>query len=94
MDLRLIFNDKADYSNPIEPSVVGGMKMAKIIKEISYNHDFSMKDSVVYKWTTKCFVYIEMAKKGRVIFRNKDGKKIYDGTGPVSVEQTIIQICG
>ena len=49
MDLRLIFNDKADYSNPIEPSVVGGIKMAKIIKEISYNHDFSMKDSVVYK---------------------------------------------
>jgi len=49
MDLRLIFNDKADYSNPIEPSVVGGMKMAKIIKEISYNHDFSMEDSVVYK---------------------------------------------
>ena len=49
MDLRLIFNDMADYSNPIEPSVVGGMKMAKIIKDISYNHDFSMKDSVVYK---------------------------------------------
>ena len=49
MDLRLIFNDRADYSNPIEPSVVGGMKMAKIIKDISYNHDFSMKDSVVYK---------------------------------------------
>ena len=49
MDLRLIFNDKADYSNPIEPSVVGGIKMARIIKEISYNHDFSMKNSVVYK---------------------------------------------
>ena len=49
MDLRLIFNDKADYSNPIEPSVVGGIKMARIIKEISYNHDFSIKNSVVYK---------------------------------------------
>ena len=49
MDLRLIFNDKADYANPIEPSVVGGIKMARIIKEISYNHDFSMKNSVVYK---------------------------------------------
>ena len=49
MDLRLIFNDMADYSNPIEPSVVGGMKMARIIKEISDNHDFLMKDSVVYK---------------------------------------------
>ena len=49
MDLRLIFNDRADYASPIEPSVVGGIKMAKIIKEISYNHDFSMKNSVVYK---------------------------------------------
>ena len=49
MDLRLIFNDKADYSNPIEPSVVGGIKVARIIKEISNNHDFSMKNSVVYK---------------------------------------------
>ena len=49
MDLRLIFNDKADYANPIEPSAIGGMKMAKIIKEISDNHDFSMKNSVVYK---------------------------------------------
>ena len=49
MDLRLIFNDSADYSNPIEPSVVGGIKMARIIKEISDNHDFLMKNSVVYK---------------------------------------------
>jgi len=50
MDLRLIFNDMADYSNPIEPSVVGGIKVARIIKEISYSHDFSMKSSVVYKY--------------------------------------------
>ena len=49
MDLRLIFNDMADYANPIEPSVVGGIKMARIIKEISYNHDFSMKNSVVFR---------------------------------------------
>ena len=49
MDLRLIFDSDEDYANPIEPSVVGGMKMAKIIKEISYNHDFSMKNSVVYQ---------------------------------------------
>ena len=48
VDLRLIFNDNADYANPIEPSAIGGMKMAKIMKEISDNHDFSMKNSVVY----------------------------------------------
>ena len=49
MDLRLIFSDREDYANPIEPSVVGGMKMAKIMKGISENHDFLMKNSVVYK---------------------------------------------
>ena len=49
MDLRLIFSSDDDYANPIEPSAVGGMKMAKIIKEISCNHDFSMKNSVVYQ---------------------------------------------
>ena len=49
MDLILMFNDKADYANPIEPSAIGGMKMAKIIKNISDSHDFLMKNSVVYK---------------------------------------------
>ena len=49
MDLRLIFSDREDYANPIEPSVVGGMRMAKIIKEICQNHKFSMKNSMVYK---------------------------------------------
>ena len=48
MDLRLIFNDKADYANPIEPSVVGGMKMARIIKEIVETHDFSIDQTKVY----------------------------------------------
>ena len=47
--LRLIFNEEADYANPIEPSAVGGMKMAKVIKEITYQHDFSLKDTVVYR---------------------------------------------
>ena len=42
MDLEVIFNDVADYANDIEPSAVGGMKMAKIIKEIVEIHDFSI----------------------------------------------------
>ena len=49
MDLRLIFSDREDYANPIEPSVVGGLKMAKIIKEIFQNHEFLKSNSVVYK---------------------------------------------
>ena len=48
MDLRLIFNEDSDYANPIEPSAAGGLKMAKIIKEIVYNHDFSLKNTVIF----------------------------------------------
>ena len=48
IDLRLIFNDKSDYANPIEPSAIGGLKMAKVIKEVVYTHDFSLKNTVVY----------------------------------------------
>ena len=48
MDLEVIFNDVADYANEIEPSAVGGMKMAKIIKEIVTSHDFSINRTKVY----------------------------------------------
>ena len=48
MDLEVIFNDVADYANDIEPSAVGGMKMAKIIKEIVYEHDFSVSRTEIY----------------------------------------------
>ena len=48
MDLRLIFNEDSDYANPIEPSAAGGLKVAKIIKEIVYNHDFSLKNTVIF----------------------------------------------
>ena len=49
IDLRLIFNDKSDYANPIEPSAIGGLKMAKVIKEVVYKHDFLSNDTTVYK---------------------------------------------
>ena len=48
IDLRLIFDDVADYANPIEPSDIGGIKMAMIIKEIAYEHDFSINRTKVY----------------------------------------------
>jgi GDSL-like Lipase/Acylhydrolase family len=31
IDLRIIFNEKADYANPIEPSGQGGLKIARAI---------------------------------------------------------------
>jgi len=42
MDLRLIFNSDSDYANPIEPSAAGGVKMARVIKNIVCNHDFNI----------------------------------------------------
>ena len=48
IDLKVIFDDVADYANEIEPSAVGGMKMAKIIKEIVEIHDFSIDQTKVY----------------------------------------------
>jgi hypothetical protein len=29
LELRTLFTDKADYANPIEPSAIGGAKLAK-----------------------------------------------------------------
>ena len=48
IDLKVIFDDVADYANEIEPSAVGGMKIAKIIKEIVTGHDFSINRTKVY----------------------------------------------
>ena len=48
IDLEVIFNNVTDYANDIEPSAVGGMKMAIIIKEIAHEHDFSINRTKVY----------------------------------------------
>jgi lysophospholipase L1-like esterase len=49
IDLRLIFDDGADYANPIEPSSKGGAKIAKVITEVVTSHDFRLPRSVVYR---------------------------------------------
>jgi hypothetical protein len=50
IDLRLICNRPADYSHvsPIEPSMVGGAKIAGVIAEIVTTHDFSHRRSTIY----------------------------------------------
>jgi hypothetical protein len=48
IDLRLIFNDDADYANDVEPSVIGGAKIAKVIATLVSTHDFAQKRSVIY----------------------------------------------
>ena len=50
IDLRLIFDQPADYSSvsTIEPSEIGGKKIAKAIAYVVENHDFNTKNSVIY----------------------------------------------
>ena len=50
IDLRVLCNKDEDYANPIEPSCIGGLKIANKIKEITMKHDFEkfQDSSVVY----------------------------------------------
>jgi hypothetical protein len=50
IDLRLVCDRPADYSHvsPIEPSMVGGAKIARVIAEIATTHDFAHRRSVIY----------------------------------------------
>jgi hypothetical protein len=51
IDLRLVCDRPADYSDvsPIEPSAVGGAKIARVIAEVVTTHDFSRRRSTVYR---------------------------------------------
>ena len=40
IDLRILCNDDKDFANPIEPSCIGGMKIAKVINKIVDVHRF------------------------------------------------------
>lgn len=50
IDLRLVCDRPSDYSHvsPIEPSVVGGAKIARVIAEIVTSHDFASRRSTIY----------------------------------------------
>jgi hypothetical protein len=48
IDLRLLFDDARDYANPIEPSVQGGAKLARVIAKIVTTYDFTRPRSEVY----------------------------------------------
>jgi len=48
IDLRVLCNDDKDFANPIEPSAIGGKKIAAAIKEVVCSHNFSKNVSVVY----------------------------------------------
>ncbi|HKI34002.1 MAG TPA: SGNH/GDSL hydrolase family protein [Gemmataceae bacterium] len=50
IDLRLVCSHPADYSHvsPIEPSMVGGAKIARVIAEMATTHDFGHRRSAIY----------------------------------------------
>jgi hypothetical protein len=48
IDLRLVCRDDADYANPIEPSAIGGAKIATAIARLLTEHDFPARRSTVY----------------------------------------------
>jgi hypothetical protein len=50
IDLRIVCDKQADYSqvSSIEPSAVGGAKIARVIAQIVTSHDFSKGRSEVY----------------------------------------------
>jgi hypothetical protein len=48
IDLRFVCNDDADYANSIEPSEMGGFKIAQTILRVANEHDFDKKQTVVY----------------------------------------------
>jgi hypothetical protein len=50
IDLRLLCNRPDDYSplSPIEPSVTGGAKIARVIAEVATGHVFSHTRTLIY----------------------------------------------
>jgi hypothetical protein len=50
IDLRLVCDQPADFSHvsAIEPSMVGGAKIARVIAEMVTTHDFARRKSTIY----------------------------------------------
>jgi hypothetical protein len=48
IDLRIMFEDDADYANDIEPSVKGGAKIARAVASLVTTHDFTRRRSEIY----------------------------------------------
>ena len=50
IDLRIICSEVEDFANPIEPSSIGGLKIANAIKKMVENHNYENKNitSTVY----------------------------------------------
>src|SRR5262245_59988288 len=51
LDLRLVCDQSTDYSavSPIEPSSIGGAKIARLIAEVATSHDFSTRCTMIFR---------------------------------------------
>ena len=47
IDLRAVCSEIADYANEIEPSAIGGAKIADAICRVVTGHDFAARRSVI-----------------------------------------------
>jgi hypothetical protein len=48
IDLRVLFDDDADYANAIEPSAAGGDKLARTVVRLVAEHDFAAGHCRIY----------------------------------------------
>lgn len=48
IDLRLVCSEPADFANPIEPSAIGGAKIAARIVQVVTSHDFSAHRTTIF----------------------------------------------
>lgn len=48
IDLRLVCSDAADFANPIEPSAIGGAKIAAHIVQVVTSHRFGDRRSTIF----------------------------------------------
>jgi hypothetical protein len=48
IELRAVCDRPEDYANPIEPSSIGGEKIAHAIVRVATEHDFGTRRTVIY----------------------------------------------
>lgn len=51
IDLRVLFDQEADFANEIEPSAEGGEKLARAVVQVTTEHDFTRPRTAVYAGT-------------------------------------------
>lgn len=48
IDLRIVCSEPVDFANPIEPSAIGGRKIARAIHTVLHTHDFNAGCTGIY----------------------------------------------